>query len=232
MPKKLTAPRSAKAQPAFGGLLDDPVLRVWGWILLIWSLYRYFFHLPEWADEFVFKPLVFLGPVVWYVYNRERRGLGSLGLNFNGFFRSLYIGLGFGFLFALEGLAANYFKYGQLQINPIAAFAENGMVMLLILSLATAFSEEVLNRGFLFQRLLEKTRSLPYASVVSTILFTLLHVPILVLSLKFQGSTLVLFFVTNFILGISNSLLFYTTGSVIAPILVHIFWNMTVALYL
>ena len=145
---------------------------------------------------------------------------------------SLYVGLGFGFVFALEGIAANAIKYGKIQINPIAAFEQYGLLTLLILSVATAFTEELLNRGFLFGRILEKTKSLPYAAILSTVLFVLLHVPILVASLKLSGMTLVLFFVTDFILGMANSLLYYNTKSLLAPILVHVFWNMTVALYL
>ncbi len=210
----------------------EPVYQLWGWILLTWSLYRYFFKLPEAVDEFVAKPLVFVLPVLWYVLKKEKRNLSSLGLTGKRFFTSLYIGLGFGFVFAIEGIASNVIKYGKIQINPIVALDQYGLGLLLVLSFATAFSEELLNRGFLFNRIMEKTKSLPYAALLSTVLFTLLHVPILVTSLKLHGVTLVLFFVTDFILGLANSMLFFTTGGLLAPILVHIFWNMTVALYL
>ncbi|MDO8451979.1 MAG: type II CAAX endopeptidase family protein [bacterium] len=210
----------------------ESIYQVWGWILLVWSLYRYFFSLPEWLDEFVFKPLVFVLPVLWFVQKWEKRPVKTLGLTTKNLFPSIYIGLGFGFVFALEGIAANALKYGKIQINPIAAIQQYGLLMLLVISLATAFSEELLNRGFLFNRILEKTKNMPYAAFVSTILFVLLHVPVLVTSLKLQGATLVLFFVTDFVLGFANSLLFFNTGSLIAPILVHVFWNMTVALYL
>lgn len=210
----------------------EPVYQLWGWILLTWSLYRYFFKLPEAVDEFVAKPLVFVLPVLWYVLKKEKRDLTTLGLTTKNLFMSLYVGLGFGFVFALEGVAANAIKYGKIQINPIAAFEQYGLVTLLALSVATACSEELLNRGFLFSRILEKSKSLPYASLLSTVLFVLLHVPILVTTLKLQGMTLVLFFVTDFILGLANSLLYYNTKSLFAPILVHVFWNMTVALYL
>lgn len=143
----------------------------------------------------------------------------------------MYIGLGFGIVFALEGLAAHVIKYGKLDVNPIAAFQQYGF-FLIILSLATAFSEELLSRGFVFNRIYEKTKNLAYSSVVSSVMFMLLHVPILVTTTKLQGMTLVLFFVTDFVLATANSLLYYNTGSLVAPILVHIFWNMTVALYL
>jgi len=208
-----------------------PVFRLWAWILLAWCLYRYFFKLPEWADEFIFKPLVFVVPVIWYVRNKEKQSFATIGLTWRNFFTSVYIGLGFGVVFALEGLAAHAIKYGKLDVNPIAAFQQYGF-FLIILSLATAFTEELLSRGFVFNRLYEKTKNLPYASIVSSIMFVLLHVPILVTMTKLQGVTLILFLVTDFVLAMANSLLYYNTGSLVAPILVHIFWNMTVALYL
>ncbi|MBI5619894.1 CPBP family intramembrane metalloprotease [Candidatus Gottesmanbacteria bacterium] len=208
------------------------VYHLWAWILLAWSLYRYFVKLPEWADELIFKPLVFVAPVVWYVRKIEKRQLTSLGITGKNLFTGIYIGLGFGLMFALEGLAANAIKYGKLEIMPSAVFGQYGMVLLLLLSLATAISEEILSRGFIFSRLLEKMKSLPKASIISTALFVLLHVPILVMSLKLQGMTLVLFFVTDVILGLANSLLYYNTRSLVAPVLVHLFWNMTVSLYL
>jgi membrane protease YdiL (CAAX protease family) len=210
----------------------EPVYRLWGWILLAWSLYRYFLKLPEWVDEFIAKPLVFVGPVLWYVIKKEKKRLESLGLTTKNFFPSLYTGIGLGFLFAIEGIAANAIKYGKLNIVPIDALQQYGLVTLLVLSVATAFSEELLSRGFLFNRILEKKKSFLFAAFISTILFVLLHVPILVTSLKFQGMTLVLFFVTDFVLGFATSVLFYRFRSLVAPILVHVFWNMTVALYL
>lgn len=212
--------------------LIEGMYRVWGWIVLVWAFYRYFFHLPEWADEFIFKPMVFALPIIWYVRSREKRGLDSVGLSGKNLFTSIYIGLGFGFVFAVEGLFANAIKYGKIEIMPIAAFQEYGLGMLLLLSAATAFSEELLSRGFVFTRLIEGKKSLMYASFMSTLMFVVLHVPILAFSSKLTGTVLLLFFVTDFVLGFANALLLYNTGSLVAPILVHIFWNMTVALYL
>ncbi len=222
-----------KSVPTKASVLPiDAMYRVWGWIVLAWALYRYFLRMPEWVDEFIFKPLIFVAPVLWYVRTKEKARWSSIGITGKNLYTSIYIGLGFGFIFALEGLAANALKYGRLTIMPIAAFTQYGMVTLLLLSLATAICEEILSRGFVFTRLIQAKKSLPFASLVSTLMFVLLHVPILVLSLKLQGMALVLFFITDFVLGFANSLLLYNTGSLVAPILVHIFWNMTVALYL
>lgn len=208
-----------------------PVYRLWAWILLAWALYRYFIHLPEWADEFIFKPLVFVAPVIWYVRKIEKQKLATVGLTMRNFFTSVYIGLGFGVIFAIEGLITHAVKYGKFDVTPITAFQQYGF-FLIIISVATAFSEELLSRGFVFNRILEKTKNLPWAAILSSLMFMAIHVPILVTSNKLQGMTLILFFVTDLILSLANSLLYYNTGSLVAPILVHLFWNMTVALYL
>jgi membrane protease YdiL (CAAX protease family) len=209
----------------------SPIYRIWAWILLAWTLYRYFFRFPEWVDEFLFKPVVFVLPVLWYVIQREKRHLDSVGITKKNFITSLYIGIGFGAVFAIEGILAHYVKYKSFVVNPIAAFGEYGFG-LLIISLATAFSEELLCRGFLFSRLLEKTKKLLPSLFVGAALFLFLHVPMLLMINKLQGVTLVTFIITDFILAIANSMLYLSTGSIVAPILVHIFWNMTVALYL
>ncbi len=218
-----------KSESSSGSL--EPIYQTWAWVLLLWSLYRYFLRLPEWFDEFVAKPIVFIGPVLWYLKNKEQRTIESIGVTGKNVFNSIYIGLGFGMVFAMEGIAAHAIKYGKLDVSPIAAFKEYGFFLILI-SLATAISEEVLSRGFVFGRIYEKTKNLPYSAFMGSILFILLHVPILVTSNHLTGMTLVLFFVTDFVLAFANSMLYATTGSLVAPILVHIFWNMTVALYL
>lgn len=209
----------------------ESVYQTWAWVLLIWSLYRYFLHLPEWFDEFIAKPIVFIGPVLWYIQNKEKRTIESLGITGKKLFTSIYIGLGFGMVFAIEGIVMHTIKYGKLDVQPIAAFKEYGF-FLILLSLATAISEEILSRGFVFNRIYEKTKNLFYSACMGSVLFLMLHIPILVTSNHLSGMTLVLFIVTDFVLAFANSMLFVTTGSLVAPILVHIFWNMTVALYL
>lgn len=207
------------------------VYRLWAWVLLAWALYRYFTNFPEWLDEFIFKPIVFVGPVIWYVLKVEKQKLSSIGLTMRNFFTSIYIGLGFGVIFAIEGVVTHMVKYGKLDVTPIGAFQTYGFY-LIIISFATAFSEELISRGFVFNRIYEKTKNLPWAAVLSSFMFMGLHVPILLTTNKLTGMTLVLFFVTDFVLSLANSLLYYNTGSLVAPILVHVFWNMTVALYL
>lgn len=208
------------------------IFQFWAWQLLFWALYRYFFHLPEWADEFVFKPLVFVAPVLLYVVWKERKSLTTIGITGKQVVKNLLFGAGMGIIFILEGIGVNIATHGSLTLQQLSATAGYSLGLLTLLSFATAVSEELLSRGFLFARLYEGTKRLWYSIVLSTGMFVAFHIPILVTSLKFQGPTLLLFFATSIVLGVVNSLIFFQTKSLVTPVLIHFFWNMTVALFL
>ncbi len=201
------------------------IFQFWAWQLLFWALYRYFFKFPEWTDEFIFKPIVFVFPVLWYVIQKERQTLASIGLTTNHLWRNILIGLGVSTIFIVEGMIVNVSKHGHLVLQPLVLY-------MLILSLVTAFSEELLCRGFFFSRLLTQTKKIWYAIIVATLMFMAFHIPILVTTLKFQGPTLILFFWTTLSLGIINSIFYLQTKSLVIPILIHLFWNVTVAVLL
>jgi len=208
------------------------VFQFWAWQLLAWSLYRYFFRFSEPIDEFLIKPVVFILPVLWFVWHIEKRDVKTIGVTGKNFVKSVLIGCGFGLLFAGEAILANIFKNGSLMLKPVPTALVYGIPMLFILSLATSISEELLSRGFFFSRLYETSKNLIHSAVMSTLLFVAFHIPILLTSLRFQGSTLILFFITSIVLGLTNSLIFYKTKSLVAPVLIHLFWNMTVAVFL
>lgn len=208
------------------------IYRFWAWQLLAWSLYRYFIHVPEWVDECIAKPLVFVFPVLWWVFRKEQNTFSSIGITKKNIRTSIFLGIGIGAVFLVMGLVANMAKYGSIVVHPIQAVSIYGVIGLLILSLITAFIEELLNRGFLFSRLFTVTKHLWYSVGMSGVLFVLFHVPVLVTSLKFEGAVLVTFFFSTFLLGVMNALSYAATSSLLAPILIHFFWNITVALFL
>ena len=37
----------------------ERILNVYGIVLILWSIYRWNFIMPDWVDEFIAKPLVF-----------------------------------------------------------------------------------------------------------------------------------------------------------------------------
>ena len=48
------------------------VLNVWAVILILWSIYRAKLALPEWFDEFIAKPLIFILPVYLFIRKVEK----------------------------------------------------------------------------------------------------------------------------------------------------------------
>lgn len=205
---------------------------LWGIILIIWALYRVYAHFPEWVDELFVKPLVFVGPIIYYVRRQELKPLASLGLVRGHFFRDLYMGLGFGMLFALEGLITNAIKHGTFSFVPIIPVTGTSLVAAIVLAIATAISEETLVRGFLFTRLKEGYVSEVRAMMVSTAMYFLLLVPAIFLTTKLTGVTLIIFIMTTVIISFANTMIFNETKTLTVPILIHAFWNMAVALYL
>lgn len=205
------------------------VLRTWFLIFIVWSLYRAFFFFPEWVDELLLKPIVFLGPVFYHL-KKEKKSWMEVGIRKGNLYGDIYLGLFLGFVFALEGLAANYLKYGRFSFATILALKGRGILFYLILSLATSFSEEVLGRGFFFTNLYKKSKETMLSAVGSSLLFLSLHLPIAFINLS--SWTLIVYLLSVFILGVINSFLFKIRKTVTLPILVHCFWNMTVALYL
>ncbi len=211
------------------------VYLVWFVIFLAWAIYRATFNLPEGIDEFLLKPLIFVLPVVYVVRLREKRKLATLGIPTKpaDFFADLYIGVVVGILFAFEGLLVNYLKYGKFSFGPIMALKiSGGVVPFLFVNLATSIWEEILGRGYLYKRLYEVTKHQFNSAFTSSFLFLLLHIPIMFTRLHLTGASLVVYPLSIVLLGITNSYILRWRGSLTLPILIHAFWNMTVALYL
>lgn len=205
---------------------------LWFVIFLVWSIYRVSTHFPEWIDEIVAKPVVFVLPVLWWVLLKERGSFASIGLTFKNFFKEIYIGLGIGLLFGAEGVLVNFLKYGTFSFVPIAAVSSVGLFPFLIFSVVTSISEEILGRGFVYGRLYEENKGQLKSALIASFLFLLLHIPILFTKLNLMGPSLIVYLVSVFLLGLTNCYLFSIRKSLVVPILVHIFWNATVALYL
>lgn len=200
-------------------------------IFFSWTVYRYFYQFSEPVDELIAKPLIFVLPVIWYIWQYEKGRWGKLGLKFRHLFRDLYFGIGLGMVLGIEGLFFNYLKYGELNFEPVLPVEGHGLYVFLGLSLSTAISEEILGRGFLYNQLRHYVSDVQ-AVFLSSVLFILLHLPIVIFVLHLSGIALVVYIVSVFVLSVVNCVLLRFSGSLLAPILVHAFWNMTIGLYL
>lgn len=206
-------------------------------ILVSWTVYRYYYRFSEPMDEIMAKPLVFVLPVVWYIWHYEKGEWGKIWGNFGdrgnkgNLFQSLYLGIGLGMILGAEAFLFNFLKYGRFNFQPVLPVGDYGLAGFLGLSAATAVSEEILGRGFLYQQLRYYLSDMR-AVFLSSLLFLLLHLPLVFFILPLSGVALAVYLVSVFVLSIANCILFRFSGSLLTPILLHIFWNATVGLYL
>ncbi|OGG07051.1 hypothetical protein A3D05_01995 [Candidatus Gottesmanbacteria bacterium RIFCSPHIGHO2_02_FULL_40_24] len=208
---------------------------MWFFIFLVWAFYRANFQLPESVDEFIVKPLVFVMPIVYLVWVKENKSLKEIGLGIKlkGLVIDLYIGVVLGILLAVEGLLANYLKYGKFSFLPIEAlFIAGGIGSFLLINIAASVSEEIFGRGYLYNRLFKTSKEQAACAVVSSFLFMLIHIPIMFTRLHLTGNALIFYPLSIFTMGVVNSYVFTMRKNLVLPVLIHTFWNMTVSLYL
>ncbi len=203
------------------------IFTIWFLLFLLWFLYRLFFRLPEWFDELLIKPLVFVLLPLNFFKLKTLPGFEDR----KKIFEDILIGIGVGFVFAVVSLLANKLKYGSLSVLPIINVFGLRILFYLFLSFFTAGSEEILGRG-LFFKLLSQKISLFFAAFLSSLFSLSFHLPILATQLNLQGLVLANFLITVFLLSMVNSYLYQLRQSLVLPILLHVFWNMSVALYL
>ena len=206
------------------------IFGLWGFILVVWAIYRMLFRMPEWFDEFVAKPWIWVVPTLAAVYFVEKKPFSTIGWTFRKFFNNLYLGWGLGFLFAFEGIITNYAKYGVIK------FLSSGggidfILLSIAISFATAFSEETVARGFVMNRLWWKWGSETRANLVSAFLFGLMHAPIAVFVLGMSPTDTVIYILMTTVFGFADGFVFARTGTIVAPTIAHGLWNLSVVLF-
>ena len=209
-------------------------LNLWAVILIIWSIYRTYFKMPEWFDEFIAKPLVFVLPVVYYIKNIDKQNvLSSLNISLKPkkLFHDFLYAVGIGAIFFITVFISFYIKSGKfISFNRSINLAS--IPLIIITALATGISEEILSRGFVLKKLYEESKNPLSSTFFSSILFFFLHVPILFTNAKIGGNLLLVFLATDLLLSMINGLIFIERKSLVIPILLHAFYNIVVALVL
>lgn len=206
-------------------------LNLWAIVLIVWSVYRSFLKMPEWFDELVAKPIVFVLPVFYYVIKIEKKPLfSSLFINLKpkkllgDFLYSLVLTL----MFFAAAMIALYFRFKQISLPSLPP--GNQILPIILLAVATGVTEEILSRGFVLKRLFEESKNYFSSIFISSVLFFILHIPILFANAKITGNLLVAFMATDMVLSIINGFLFLERKSLTVPILIHAFYNVMVAL--
>lgn len=207
----------------------NPLL-LWIFLLITWGVYRYFLHLPMEVDEFIVKPIIWLGAVVYVVRFLEKRSLTTIGWSTSNFFKNVYLGWGIGAFFAFEGMFANAIKYRGLLFVPLGITFFD-LIRLLAVSLAVGFTEETLFRGYIFTRLENVFKDQILANIVSSFAFVLIHFPIAIFVYHYGLTRLLSYGIILFVLGLANGFIFSKTRTITAPTISHGLWNLSVMLF-
>lgn len=206
-------------------------LSLFSFIFIIWATYRYFPEiLPEWVEELILKPIFWLLPTAFFVKKIEKNNLSSLGFQKKNFFPSLYWGIGLGMVFALEGFLANILKYKGVNFGDFFPSYKE-FFFSLFLSFVTAFSEETVFRGYILSRLFKIWKSEIWANIVSSFLFTFIHLPIAIFVLSYTPQVMVVYLFLIFVFSFAAGFVFLQTENIVSSILLHVFWSWPVILF-
>lgn len=183
-----------------------------------------------WAEELILKPLLWLPPTIFLVLKIEKESLASLGLSKKNFFPSVYWGIGLGMVYALEGFLTNILKYGGTQFGQLG-YTPIFFLWALLISLATAFTEELVFRGYIYNRLNQIWEKEWLANLVSSLLFVLIHLPIGVFVLGYTPGIMLVYLLLVFIYAAGSGFVFARTGNLVSSILLHVFWSWPIILF-
>jgi len=198
------------------------------YLVIVWAFYRFLFKLPDDVEELFIKPLVWLLPL-YFMIRKEGLGLSSLGLSFKNLFPTVYLSLGLGAVFVIAGVVTNYLKYGSLNfaanLGSLPFFASLG------LSFATAFSEEISFRGYIFNRLMYALQNELVANLINVGLWTAVHVPIAFFVWELSLSAGIVYLFLTALFGFGSAFLFARTKNVWGSIFLHVLWEWPIILF-
>ena len=199
----------------------ERLLTVWGIIVVVWSVLRANFPPPLWFSEFVAKPLIFIGPVLWFVSRYETSGslLSHIGFPKKETLKELGLSLLLLLFVVLMGFLSLFFSK-ELKLTALSALNWAKLGSILSLGFASSISEEVLGRGFLFNYLYKYTKSFVLSLFVSSTLFFILYLPN-ALTMGISGYDLFINLLLNFSLSFITATAFFLRKNIFAPIAIH-----------
>ena len=197
-----------------------PILLTYGFVFLTWFFYRYYTQNSDVIDELIFKPLIWIAPVMLV--------FSSLGLQLNlkrPAISAVIISLLAGITLAIVQIATQVRTGDISQLN-----LPDNIIWIPIITMATAVSEEILFRGFILQQLLKKVPNL-LANLITSIMFALIHIPILLFiynaDIQFMSIGMYIVLVSSFMFGY----LYIYTKNLWSPILAHFVYNLILSLF-
>jgi len=198
------------------------------YLILVWAFYRFLFQLPDQVEELFVKPIIWLVPLFWFV-KKEGFGITSLGFTLKNLFPAIYLSIGLGIIFVAEGLFTNFLKYGGFHFG--ANIGSMPLMASLGLSFATAISEETAFRGYVFNRLWFVMKNEWNANIVTTILWTAIHIPIAFFVWGYTFPQGITYLILTAIFGLGSAFIFARTKNVSGSIFLHVLWEWPIILF-
>ncbi|OGM56849.1 hypothetical protein A3E46_00310 [Candidatus Woesebacteria bacterium RIFCSPHIGHO2_12_FULL_46_16] len=198
------------------------------YLLVVWGFYRFLFKLPDEIEELFIKPVVWLLPVL-ILLRKEKQGLASLGITGRNLFPAVYFALGLGAFFVIEAVIINFVKYGGL--NFAANIGDKPLLASLGLSFATAFSEEISFRGYLFNRVWWALGNEWLANLVTSFVWALIHVPVAIFIWKLEVAPAIIYLFLTTLFGVGSAFVFARTKNVFSSIFLHVLWEWPLILF-
>lgn len=199
------------------------------YLILFWAFYRFLFKLPDEIEELIVKPIVWLIPIIYFVRKEGLSVFQSLGITFKNLFPAIYLSLGLGAVFVAEGVLTNYLKYNGFNFG--ANIGNTPLMFSLGLSFATAFSEEISFRGYIFSRLVLALKSEWLANLVTTLLWTGIHLPIAFFVWKLSFGAGITYLILTAIFGMGSAFIYGRTKNIFGSIFLHVLWEWPIILF-
>lgn len=197
-------------------------------LFVVWGLYRFIFQLPDEIEELVIKPIIWIGGTYYFI-RREKAKLESIGITYKNLFPAIYFALGLGLVFAAEGLLVNFVKYNGFNFK--ANLGNTNLLTSLGLSFATAISEEIAFRGYIFTRLWLSLKSEWTANIVTSVVWTAIHIPVTIFVLKYDLSQAFVYLFLTFVFGLGSAFVYARTKNIVSPIFLHVLWEWPIILF-
>jgi hypothetical protein len=198
-------------------------------VLIIWSFYRFLnLGLPIWLEELFIKGIIFSSPLILFPL-RQKSALKTMGIARTNFFQSVYLGIAIGMVLGLAGQAGNLLRHGEFSFQTYGITSAT-IGSFLMLSLITAFWEQLLFTGYFLARISKTVTSEINQTLLVGLSFSLIHLPALILNHS-ASAQIVLNLLLLFSLGISCVILRLRMKNLIAPIMIHALWGVTIFLF-
>lgn len=198
------------------------------YILIVWGFYRVLFKLPDNVEETILKPIIWLIPI-FFILKKEGLGLSSLGITLKNLFPAIYLSLGLGAIFAIEAIFLNFLKYKTFNFG--ANIGGGGLMLPLLVSFATAFSEEVSFRGYIFNRLWNVLNNEWLANIITSTVWAVVHVPITIFVWKLSLASALIYLFLTLLFGMGSAFVFARTKNVFSSVFLHVLWQWPIILF-